>query len=182
MQLIKVISTEIKNAIRFVKFLRFGRGDYQTAMNVTPYGVDSNPIKDMIAVYGQTSEKGDTVVLGYINKSSVAQPGENRIFSTNAQGQVQASIYLKADGVIVITGNSIEFLGSEKTLAKFQELKEGFDQLKSDLNDHIQNWNTFAVAYTPGSSSSVGTPPTAQQSDPSTASVDDSQASNLKTA
>lgn len=183
MQLIKIISTQVDKLNRRVaKFLRYGKNDTQTALQAGPYGVDANPIKDMIAVYAPTSEKGDTVVIGYINKNQVAEPGEYRIFSTNENGQVQASVHLKANGVIVITGQSIEFFGDEKTLAKFQELKEGFDQLKEDLNNHIQNWNTFATAYTPGSSSSVGTPPTAQTSDPSTASVDDSEAQNLKTA
>jgi hypothetical protein len=182
-QLIKIISTEIDKVNRRVaKFLRYGRNDTQTSLQAAPYGVDANPIKDMIAVYAPTSEKGDTVVIGYINKNQIAEPGEYRIFSTNADGQVQATMHLKVNGVNQFTGQSIEFLGNAKTLAKFEELKDGFDQLKEDLNNHIQNWNTFATAYTPGSSSSVGTPPTAQTSDPSTASVDDSQASNLKTA
>lgn len=183
LQLIKIISTEVDRVNRRVaKFLRYGKNDTQTSLQAAPPGVDANPIRDMIAVYAPTSEKGDTVVIGYINKNQVAEPGEHRIFSTDASGVVKASLHLKANGVIVITGESIEFLGDAKTLAKFEELKDGFDQLKDDLNNHIQNWNTFAAAYTPGSSSSVGTPPTVQTSDPSSASVDDSQAENLKTA
>lgn len=183
LQLTKVISTELDKAgRRLIKALRFGKNDYQTPMEAGPYGVDSNPIKDMIAVYGPTTEKGEAVVIGYIKKNQVAEPGEYRIFSTNAQGEVQASVHLKANGVIVIGGGSIEFLGNAKTLAKFEELKDGFDQLREDFNNHLQNWNAFAAAYVPGSSSSVGLPPTAQTSNPSSASVDNSQASNLKTA
>src|SRR5687767_2696330 len=110
LQLIKIISTELDKVNRRVaKFLRYGKNDTQTALQAGPYGVDSNPIRDMIAVYAPTSEKGDTVVIGYINKNQLAEPGEYRIFSTNVDGQVQASVHLKANGVIVITGQSIEF-------------------------------------------------------------------------
>lgn len=181
MQLIKIISTQVDKLNRRVaKFLRYGKNDTQTALQAGPYGVDANPIKDMIAVYAPTSEKGDTVVIGYINKNQVAEPGEYRIFSTNANGQVQASVHLKANGVIVITGQSMEFLGNAKTLAKFQELKSGFDQLKNDLNSLITTFNGHVhtgVQTGPGSSG-----PTPTQGTASTASVDNSEASNLKTA
>jgi hypothetical protein len=183
MQLIKIISTQVDKANRrLAKFLRYGKNDTQTALQVGPPGVDANPIKDMIAVYSQTSEKGDTVVIGYINKNQLAGPGEHRIFSLDENGVVKATMHLKSNGVNQFTGNSIEFLGNTKTLAKFEELKTGFDQLKTDFNNHLQKWNTFATAYTPGSSSSVGTPPTAQTSSASTASIDNSKAENLKTA
>src|SRR5688572_1357771 len=122
MQLIKIISTELDRFNRrLAKFLRYGKNDTQTALQVGPFGVDANPIKDMIAVYAPTGEKGETVVIGYINKNQLAEPGEHRIFSTNASGAVQASVYLKTNGVIVITGQSIEFFGDDKTLVKFQE-------------------------------------------------------------
>lgn len=181
MQLIKIISTEVDKLNRRVaKFLRYGRNDTQTALQAAPPGVDANPIRDMVAVYAPTSEKGDTVVIGYINKNQVAQPGEHRIFSINSNGEVQTSVHLKANGVIVITGQSIEFLGSAKTLARFQELKSGFDQLRDDLNSLISTFNSHVhtgVQTGPGSSAATTT-----QGTPSTASVDGSEASNLKTA
>lgn len=180
LQLIKIISTELdRQSRRVAKFLRYGKNDTQTSLQAAPPGVDANPIKDMIAVYAPTSEKGDTVVIGYINKNQVAEPGEYRVFSTNADGQVQATIHLKANGVIVITGQSMEFLGNAKTLAKFQELKSGFDQLKNDLNSLISTFNSHVHTGVQTGGGSSG--PTPTQGSPSTASVDDSQASNLKT-
>lgn len=182
LQLIKTLSTSIDNVgRRIVKFLRYGKSDTQTAEQIGPPGVDASPLKDMIAVYAPTSEKGGTVVIGYINKNQVAEPGEHRIFAVNDQGQVMASIYLKKSGVVVISGETLEVFGNTKTLVKFQELKSAFDQLKQDLNTHIQNWNTFATAYLPGGPSTVGTPPTATTSTQSSANVDNAEAENLKT-
>jgi hypothetical protein len=165
MQLTKIISTEIdKVARRVVKFLRFGLKDTQTALQVGPYGVDAHPIKDMIALYGPTSEKGDTVIIGYINKNALAAIGEHRIFSTDADGAVKTFIWLKNDGAMQLGGTA-------KNLVRFQELEDGFNQLRDDLNSFIQQYNTFAVAYIPGGPSVVGSPPTAPQGTASNANI-----------
>ncbi len=68
MDLVKIISTEIDNLKRrVVKFFRMGKSDVRTSLEANAYGIDSNPIKDMIAIYSDTSLNGKTVILGYIN-------------------------------------------------------------------------------------------------------------------
>ena len=104
---VKIISSEIDSKVRrVIKFLRLGKYDVQTSFQVAPYGVDSNPIKDMVAIYGPTGEKGKTVIIGYINKNQVAAPGEYRTFSTDADGELKFYIHQKANGTCEIGGSS----------------------------------------------------------------------------
>jgi hypothetical protein len=66
MNLIKIYSSTVDNLQRrVVKFLRFGKDDVRTSFQTGPYGIDHNPIKDMLAVYGETTKNGDTVIIGY---------------------------------------------------------------------------------------------------------------------
>ena len=175
MNLVKIISTEVNDlAERIVKFLRFGLKDVQTAIQTAPYGMDSNPIKDMIAIYGATSDKGKPVIIGFINKNQLTDIGETRIFSTDANGALKTFIWLQNDGIMEIAGD-VDFM------VRFSELKSGFDELKSDLNDMKSKWNTFAGAYVPGGPAAIGTPPSASQSASSTASIDGSKIDEIKT-
>lgn len=175
MNLSKVISTEL-GALgkRLVKVLRYGKSDVQTPTQAAPYGIDSNPVKDMIAVYCATGVKGKTVVLGYLNKDQVAAIGEIRLKSTDENGAEQMYLWLKNDG-------TMELGGDADFMVRFNELKSGFDQLKSDLNDLKTKWNTFAAAYVPGSPAVTGTPATASTSALSTASIDASKIEEIKT-
>ena len=99
MKLVKVISTQIKNSKLFVKILGFGKSDVQTPIQITPYGIDSNPIKDMVAIQGNTTRDGKTFIIGYINKNNIADIGELRLFATDSNGVEQSYIYVKNDGV-----------------------------------------------------------------------------------
>ncbi len=128
MNLVKVISTKIDNLnMRVVKFFRLGKSDVQEATEVSPFGIDSNPIKDMIAVYASTGEKGDTVIIGYLNKKQIAAVGETRIYSTDANGNVKISIHLKNDG-------TAEIGGTGDNLVKYIPLKELVDSINNFLN------------------------------------------------
>ena len=87
---------------------------------------------------------------------------------------LKASIILRKDG-------TAEILGNTDNMVRFSKLQTAFDQLKSDLNDHVQNWNTFAAAYVPGGPSPVGLPPTASTSTPSSADVEPAKINEIKT-
>ena len=63
--LVKVISTEIINSRLLVKILRYGKSDVQTPKQVSSYGVDSNPVKDMIAVYAKCGSDNNNIIIGY---------------------------------------------------------------------------------------------------------------------
>lgn len=164
MNLVRIISSEFKTTVNelIVKFRRH-KSDVRTSTQAAPFGIDSRPPKGMIAVFSQTDEKGRSVVVGYINKNLVADVGETRLFSVNASGILQTYVWLKKDGVIELGGNN-------RHMARFEELKAGFDQLRTDFN-------TFLTHVHGGS----GTPPTPPQT-PSTASVDNSKINNIKTA
>jgi len=162
MNLVKVLNTELDSlSRRVVKFLRLGKSDVQTSLEAAPYGIDSNPVKDMVAVYAPTGEKGKTVIMGYINKQQLAAKGETRLYSTNADGELQLYTWLKADG-------TMEIGGSTKNMVRYQELETAFNQLKSDFNALVTTFNSHVhtgVTTGSGSSGSTATPGTASTAD-----------------
>lgn len=112
----KVKSTLIEKSRRILKVLQFGA---KTAVEVAPFGDDGNPLKDMVAIYSTTSEAGERVILGYINKNQIAQPGEKRIYSLTPEGAISFSIHLKGDGTCEIGGatdNMVRFLALDTAL------------------------------------------------------------------
>lgn len=170
----KIISSEFDSVKRrVVKVLRLGKSDVQTGKESMPFGIDSAPIKDMVGVFMDTSEKGKPVLIGYFNKNQLAQPGETRLFSVDSNGTLKAYVWLKNDGKIYLNGDA-------DNAVRFSKLEQGFNKLKEDLNNHIQKYNTFATAYAPGSPSTTGTPPTAPTSTASTASISDAKIENIK--
>ncbi len=152
--LVTTISTEIdKLKRRIVKVLRFGKSDVQTCIESGPYGIDSNPVKDMIAVYAETSEKGKVAIVGYFNKNQKALTGELRLFSTDENGTEKFYTWLKNDGTIEIGGDT-------NFAVKFNELKTEFNKLKQDFNDFVtQKYNIHThPGVTSGNSSTLVTP------------------------
>ena len=178
MNAVKIISTEIDELRRrLVKFLRFGRNDVQTAIEAAPYGFDSHPVKDMIALYAPTTQNGKSVIVGYLNKNQLAEIGELRLFSTNAQGDEQAYIWLKNDGVI-------ELGGDEDFLVRYSKLEEAFNTLKADLNALTNSYNshTHVTSATIGSSATPGkVEPTASKASESNANISPAKIESIKT-
>jgi len=101
----KIISSTIDKGRRILKILRLGKEDIQTSYESSPFGIDSNPTKDMIAIQMETAERGKTVIVGYINVNQIADVGELRLYSTNSQGVEQGYLYLKNDGNLELNGN-----------------------------------------------------------------------------
>lgn len=146
--LTKIISTEFDNLKRLVaKFRRFGLSDVQTSIEAGPYGMDSNPIADMIAVYAPTSQVGETVIVGYINKNRLAEIGENRLFSTDAQGNLKTFLWLKNDGTIQLGGTA-------DNVVRFAPLNNELQDLASFINGELQSIaagiTSAGGSYTPG--------------------------------
>ena len=175
MNFVKVISTELDNLQRIVvKVLRYGKSDVQTSDQVAPHGIDSNPVKDMMAVYAQTEQTGETVIVGYLNRNMLAAVGETRIYSTNSAGELQTFIWLKTDG-------TIELGGDDDFAVRFNELKAGFDQLRSDHNDLVNAFNAHMHATAAAGPPSTPTPGSGIPATPSTASIDDAKIDEIKT-
>lgn len=172
---VKVISDEVSNlGTRIVKVLRYGLDDKQTAVQVSAPGVDASPIKDMIAIYSQTAEKGQTAIIGYINKNQLAKSGEYRIFSQDDDGTVKFAIYLKKDGTVEIGGNA-------KNLTRYQELETGFNALKGTVNDLITAFNAHMHATAATGPPSPPTPGAGVPATPSTADISGAKIDEIKT-
>lgn len=99
----KVKENIITSLIRTLKVQQYGA---KTANVVAPFGDDSAPLKDMIAVYAETSNISEPVVVGYINKNQIAKTGEKRIFSLKPDGTVATSIHLFTDGTMNVGGDN----------------------------------------------------------------------------
>lgn len=170
---VKVISTEIDTLKRrIVKVLRFGKSDVQTAIECGPYGIDSNPIKDMVAVYGETTEKGKVTIIGYINKNQKAGIGEFRTFATDANGAEKFYTWMKSDGTMEIGGDA-------NFAVKFNELKTEFNALKTDYNNHITEYNLHThLGVTVGSGATGITTPSTNTN---TSNIDNAKNDKIKT-
>ena len=126
------VDTGVLNAAKnlIVKILRLGASDVQTSKQISPYGIDSNPVKDMIAIQAETSIKGENVIIGYIGKQHITKQGELRLYSTDENGVLKSTVYLKND-------ETLELMGNSNFAVKFNELQIAFDELKLKFNTHI---------------------------------------------
>lgn len=141
---------------RVIKVRAFGYSDIRTAKEISPFGIDSNPIKNMRAVYAETSSKGDRVIVGYLIPNQLADVGETRLFSTDSDGNLKTYFWLKKDG-------SIEIGAAANHMTQFEALQTAFNKLRDDFNQHVHSSN--------------GTPPTIQ----STADMSGAKITNVKT-
>lgn len=121
-----VDKSEIQDGLRIIKVEQFGA---KTADECSPFGIDSSPLKDMTAIYSETSEGGEPVIVGYINENQKAGEGETRFYSMGADGE-KTYIYLTKDGNIELGGNS-------KNLVRFQELEQSMNALEQFINTQL---------------------------------------------
>ena len=176
MKVVKVISTAKKSGERLIKFLRLGKEDIQEVVEVSPYGVDSNPIEGMVAIYAPTGQQGQAVIIGYVNKNQIAEPGETRIFSTDDSGTVKFDLFLKKDG-------TAEFGGNTKNMVRYQELAIAFNQLKAEFNALVSVYTAHTHLYFPGPTipSPPPTPPPTVPGVASTANIAPAKIDEIKT-
>ncbi len=100
----KTISTAIIKTYRQITAKVFGNTP-RTTYECMPYGMDANPIAGMNAIYAPTTVNGLPVIIGYLNISQLADVGENRTYSTDANGVVKFYIWQKNDGTCEVGGN-----------------------------------------------------------------------------
>jgi hypothetical protein len=177
MKLTKVISAKIQGAISYVKYLGLGKSDVQETPQISPYGIDSAPIKDMVGLYVETGVKGENVLIGYIFKNAVALPGEIKLYSQNDAGVEQAFIHLKNNG-------DIYFKGDDDNLVRWGALNTAQEEIVDKLNELIGSWNSWCNAYVPGSPVFTGLPATAVSLvvNPTTANISAAKIEALKCA
>lgn len=167
MNIVKIISAKIADkGMLVVKFLRLGKNDVQETHASLPFGFDCMPIKDIEAVYATTGDMGAPVLVGFINRNLVSQVGESGLFSTNENGEIQTYLRLKNNG-------EIHFGGDAGNLTRFQELEDGFNDLKSKVNSLITKYNTHIHPTPAGASSPTATTETSSQASISGAKIDE---------
>ena len=179
MKIVKTISHVIQDGFRRIKAVVRGKGDVQTSYEVMPFGVDDVPPESWRAIYGETGEDGKSIIIGYFNLAQLDSlvRGEHRIYSTDPDGVVSTSIYLRGDGTMEIGGNA-DFM------VRYNELETAFNQLKSDFDSLVTAYNAhthITTAVTGG-----GGPPgviaaTTSTSSPSTADITPAKIQEIKT-
>jgi len=125
----KYKSSILENGKRILKFLGVG-GSASTASESMPFGIDSNPIADMIAIHSTTSNNAESVIIGYINKNQIAEIGESRLYSLDANGVLKAFIYCKNDGILLLNGDSYSGV-------RYEPLKSGLDNQNNLINAEL---------------------------------------------
>lgn len=123
----KVVSTTLEKGYRIIKVLQFGP---KTADQCSSFGDDSNPLKDMTAIFCETAEKGEPVIIGYVQKDQLSAIGEKRIFSLKENGDLSCFVWLKNNEEIHINGDSDNFV-------KFTPLEQKLLQMVQDLNTEL---------------------------------------------
>lgn len=123
----KLKSSSIEQGKRILKVFQFGA---KTAKEVSPFGFDGCAPENWTAIYGETSNKGESVVIGYINKNQIAGVGESRMYAIGSSGEVVGYVYARASGVLELNGN--EFSG-----VRFQNLVQAINAQNSLINAEL---------------------------------------------
>lgn len=172
--LVKILSTEVDSMMRrIVKALRNGKSDTQTSFETGGFGIDGNCPEGFVAVYAPSMIKGESVILGYINKNQMAEIGELRLFSTNTAGDTEKFyVWLRNTG-------HLELGGDDNNAVKFNELKTEFNALKADHNSLVTTFNTHLH---PGGTISGNTAvPSSLSTATNTSNIDNAKNDKIKT-
>ncbi len=157
----KLVSSIIKATKREHTVNGRGAKDPRTAYEVAPYGVDAVPPKGWKALYMHTEAADTDVIIGYVNESAIMDHGDTRLYS-------------EGDLDIRIKKNStIEIGGDADNMMRYSEMKAAFDQLRSDLNNHIAIFNAHVHAVVSGTATPTATPSTPSSADMSAAKIDE---------
>lgn len=139
-----VKSIIIEAGKRILKIKEFGP---KTTKECAPFGEDSAPLNDMVAIHAKTTESGESVVIGYINKNQLANPGEKRMYSLKPDGTLSFAIHLKGDGTAEIGGNT-------DNLVKYGPLNTGLSNQDTAINAELAKIataiTTLGGSYVPG--------------------------------
>lgn len=142
LQLFRHISSLITGGKRIIKTSGYGRDDTdtRTANECSPAGLDCAPAGNLRAVYCKTTNDSIPVVVGYINTAQLSEPGDSRLFSTNANGNLITYIWLHnatGNGQIELGGTTDNAVGYTQLAVQFNELNIKFNNLVAAFNAHV---------------------------------------------
>mgnify|MGYP003442314731 CR=1 FL=1 len=123
----KLKGVAIEQGQRILKVMQYGP---KTANECGPFGLDSSPLENYTAIYAETANAGESLIIGYIQKNQIAQQGEARLFSLDSNGLLKAEIFCKADGTIILNG------GVNSSI-RYEPLNTELQKLKSDINTEL---------------------------------------------
>lgn len=169
----KVNQTVIEAGKRIVKTLRLGKSDVQKPIQSAPHGIDSNPVKNAVAIVADTGTDAEKIVIGYVLKDALADIGETHFFATDSDGAEVGRIKMRSDG-------TVEILGDSDNAVRFSELKTAFDELRTDFNELVTAFNSHTHQYAPGPLTPVPTGPATPSGSPSTSTVDAAKIDEIK--
>lgn len=140
----KIKSASIEQGKRILKVFQFG---VKTAKESYPFGFDSMPPEDWTAIYSDTSNNEEAVIIGYINKNQVSGVGESRMYALNSSKSVVGYVMCKASGVTEINGN-------QYTAVRFSPLKTAIDAKDTLIQQELVKISTALTGvggvYAPG--------------------------------
>ncbi len=166
----RVIESIIKNQLREIR-TEIYTNLIKSPRQVLPPGIDTVPIKgDQGVMITIDQSQGKGVQIG-VYPDPQAESGEVRFYSRDDAGAQQAFLWIKKTGIIEINGDS-DFA------VAFNDLKSGFDTLKSDVNTFITTIFNLHTHVSAGPGVPTATPlPTGSAS---TASIDASKIPTIK--
>ena len=140
-----VEETFIEDEFRIIKVNQYGA---KTADECSPFGIDSNPVEGMDAIFAETEVDGEPVIIGYLQRERLSEPGETRFYSLDEWGEeVMVDIRLRNDGTVEIAGDKDNFV-SYKALNT--ELLKHNQQLMAELQKIATAIGGVGGVYTPG--------------------------------
>lgn len=179
MKIVITIEHAIQKGFRRIKSVVTGKDDAQTPYEVMPFGVDGVAPKSWRAVYSKTEEDGKSIIIGYFNLAQLDTlvRGEHRIYSTDPDGVISTSIYMRGDGTMEV-GGDVDFM------VRYNALETAFNQLQSDHDDLVTTFN--AHIHTTTATVGTGPPgvisPTTTTESPSTADITPAKIEEIKTS
>lgn len=141
----KFISAKNSGNLRILTVNGRGKYDPRTANECVPFGIDSNPVAGMEAIYAFTENSDKSVIVGYVNAKALAAEGEIRLYGKTGQ-----YIWIKGDGTILMGGDS-------KHMVRFEELETAFNELKGKFNSLVSIFNSHTHVYVPGTLPPIAT-------------------------
>lgn len=139
--LAKYFSSAIEQGKRILKVTQFGT---KTAKECSPFGFDSQPPEGWTAIYAETSNADESVVVGYINKHQFMGAGATRMYSIGTDGAVKAYVVCDAVGRINLNGN-------EFSSVRFENLVTGLNSQNTLINAELSKIALVLNSLVPGS-------------------------------
>jgi len=148
MKLSWINSTSLKEGYRMIKS-SITKGLVNTTKVSHPFGFDSNPTENYMAIIAETQSNDEPVIVGYLNPRAIEalSPGDSALYSTDANGNIIASIVMRNNG-------TAELLGTGDNAVRFAPLDSGLQDFKTGIQQELTKIQVAIAgvggAYTPG--------------------------------